>query len=81
MREERFVINDRSWSIIEPLVPGTEAGSRCDGEGYPFVSGGCFMARARGRSISRTMKRHTSGGISSRTTLVNQGVQGHQHQI
>ena len=23
MREERFVINDRSWSIIEPLVPGT----------------------------------------------------------
>ncbi len=24
MREERFVINDRSWSIIEPLVPGTE---------------------------------------------------------
>jgi transposase len=31
MREERFVINDRSWSIIEPLVPGTEAGSRSDG--------------------------------------------------
>ena len=23
MREERFVINDRSWAIIEPLVPGT----------------------------------------------------------
>ena len=23
MRKERFVINDRSWSIIEPLVPGT----------------------------------------------------------
>ena len=22
MREERFVINDRSWAIIEPLVPG-----------------------------------------------------------
>jgi len=24
MREERFVINDRNWAIIEPLVPGTE---------------------------------------------------------
>ncbi len=24
MREERFVINDRNWSIIEPLIPGTE---------------------------------------------------------
>ena len=23
MRAERFVINDRSWAIIEPLVPGT----------------------------------------------------------
>jgi len=23
MRKERFVINDRSWSLIEPLVPGT----------------------------------------------------------
>ena len=23
MRTERFVISDRSWSIIEPLVPGT----------------------------------------------------------
>jgi len=23
MRKERFVISDRSWSIIEPLVPGT----------------------------------------------------------
>ncbi len=23
MREERFVINDRSWAAIEPLVPGT----------------------------------------------------------
>ena len=23
MREERFVITDRSWAIIEPLVPGT----------------------------------------------------------
>ena len=23
MREERFVINDRSWAIIEPLVPGS----------------------------------------------------------
>jgi transposase len=23
MREERFVISDRSWAIIEPLVPGT----------------------------------------------------------
>jgi len=23
MRKERFVINDRSWAIIEPLVPGT----------------------------------------------------------
>jgi len=26
MREERFVINDRSWAIIEPLVPGTVRG-------------------------------------------------------
>ena len=24
MREERFVISDRSWAAIEPLVPGTE---------------------------------------------------------
>lgn len=23
MRKERFVITDRSWAIIEPLVPGT----------------------------------------------------------
>ncbi len=23
MRKERFVISDRSWAIIEPLVPGT----------------------------------------------------------
>jgi transposase len=23
MREERFVISDRSWAVIEPLVPGT----------------------------------------------------------
>ncbi len=23
MREERFVISDRSWAAIEPLVPGT----------------------------------------------------------
>jgi transposase len=23
MRRERFVISDRSWAIIEPLVPGT----------------------------------------------------------
>jgi len=23
MREERFVLSDRSWAIIEPLVPGT----------------------------------------------------------
>lgn len=23
MREERFVITDRSWSVIEPLLPGT----------------------------------------------------------
>ena len=23
MREERFVISDRSWEAIEPLVPGT----------------------------------------------------------
>ncbi len=23
MRIERFVINDRSWSLIEPLLPGT----------------------------------------------------------
>lgn len=23
MRKERFVITDRSWTIIEPLVPGT----------------------------------------------------------
>ena len=23
MREERFVINDRSWAIIEPLAPGS----------------------------------------------------------
>jgi transposase len=27
MRIERFVINDRSWSLIEPLVPGTERDS------------------------------------------------------
>jgi transposase len=24
MRKERFVISDRSWAAIEPLVPGTE---------------------------------------------------------
>ncbi len=24
MRKERFVISDRSWGLIEPLVPGTE---------------------------------------------------------
>ena len=24
MRTERFVISDRSWAIIEPLVPGSE---------------------------------------------------------
>jgi len=23
MRRERFVINDRSWALIEPLLPGT----------------------------------------------------------
>ena len=23
MREERFVLSDRSWAVIEPLVPGT----------------------------------------------------------
>lgn len=23
MRKERFVVSDRSWAIIEPLVPGT----------------------------------------------------------
>ena len=23
MRKERFVISDRSWAVIEPLVPGT----------------------------------------------------------
>ncbi len=23
MREERFVLSDRSWALIEPLVPGT----------------------------------------------------------
>ena len=23
MRKERFVINDRSWSLIEPFLPGT----------------------------------------------------------
>lgn len=26
MRKERFVITDRSWAIIEPLVPGTILG-------------------------------------------------------
>jgi len=26
MRKERFVITDRSWAIIEPLVPGTVSG-------------------------------------------------------
>ena len=26
MRKERFVINDRSWSLIEPLVPRTVRG-------------------------------------------------------
>jgi transposase len=26
MREERFVISDRSWDMIEPLVPGTVRG-------------------------------------------------------
>jgi len=26
MRKERFVITDRSWAIIEPLVPGTASG-------------------------------------------------------
>jgi hypothetical protein len=23
MRNERFVINDRNWALIEPLLPGT----------------------------------------------------------
>lgn len=23
MREERFVLSDRSWAVFEPLVPGT----------------------------------------------------------
>jgi len=27
MRRERFVISDRSWTIIEPLVPGTSRDS------------------------------------------------------
>ena len=26
MRRERFVISERSWAIIEPLVPGTAWG-------------------------------------------------------
>ena len=32
MRPERFVITDRSWELIEPLMPGTHRGHGITGK-------------------------------------------------
>ena len=46
MRKERFVINDRSWALIEPLLPGTarDRGTR------PRTTG-CFWKQCCGKYV------------------------------
>ena len=79
MREERFVISDRIWDVIEPLVPGT---TRCRGvtakDTRLFLEAVLWRTRVGGpwrdlppgfgawNSVFRRFRRWAEGGVFQR---------------
>ena len=79
MREERFVISDRSWVVIEPLVPGTQRDSGVTAKDTRlFLEAVLWRVRVGGpwrdlppgfgewNSVFRRFRRWAQGGVFQR---------------
>ena len=79
MRRERFVISDRSWAIIEPLVPGTVRDSGVTAQDTRlFLEAVLWRVRVGGpwrdlppgfgawNSVFRRFRRWAQGGVFQR---------------
>jgi transposase len=79
MREERFVISDRSWVVIEPLVPGTKRDSGVTAKDTRlFLEAVLWRVRVGGpwrdlppgfgewNSVFRRFRRWAQGGVFQR---------------